>query len=258
MSIEALLENIQQSKKYRYVASDFIRRVGEHELATQKSLKAAIKSTKNKLHQTTTAYQKSMHYDRWLDMLRESDDRLATCRKILGAHVSTAERLPIIDHFYQTLFEKLPPIESVIDVACGLNPLAAPWMGLAEGARYYAFDIFTDMADFHQQALPLLGLQVTAAAHDVGSSPPSYEAQVALVFKTLPCLEQVNKDASLRLLQGLNAPHLFVSFPVKSIGGKQKGMAAHYHQQFMALIDGQSWQTTRFDFPTELVYWVQK
>ena len=33
----------------------------------------------------------------------------------------------------------------ILDLACGLNPLAAAWMPLAPGATYHAVDVYQDM-----------------------------------------------------------------------------------------------------------------
>jgi 16S rRNA (guanine(1405)-N(7))-methyltransferase len=56
----------------------------------------------------------------------------------------------------------------------------------------------------------------------------------------------------------LNATHILVSFPLRSLGGRDKGMAEQYAQRFQELIDAQGWSTERFEFATELVFRVQK
>src|SRR6185369_15725969 len=142
-------------------------------------LKEAIKATKNKLHQVAGAYLDArLPYDEWLALLTAAaaDERRTTnderptanddealsnsvlstqssalaqaCRDIMRHHASTRERLPILESFYTTTLASLGPVRSVLDLACGLNPLALPWMPIAPDASYYACDIYADMIAF--------------------------------------------------------------------------------------------------------------
>ncbi len=231
--------------------------------ARRRNLKDAIKATKNKLHQVGGAYlDGTLPYARWLDLLRDaaSDPEALrdTCREIMRHHASTAERLPILDEFYNVVLADLRPVRSVIDVACGLNPLAIPWMPLAPGAAYYAYDIYQDMIDFVGAFMDLIGIEGQAQARDVLQFVPPHKADVALILKTIPCLEQVDKAAGLRLLESVNADVLIVSFPVRSLGGYDKGMAATYEAHLRDLLAGQNWPVERFEFETELAFRIDK
>ena len=81
---------------------------------------------------------------------------------------------------------------------------------------------------------------------------------IAFLFKTIPCLEQVDKTIGPRLLAAIQAPVLLVSFPAQSLGGGQKGMIAHYESHFRELIAPYAWSVERFPFATELVFRVVK
>jgi len=264
-SLDRLVEAVRASPKYRRVCPDFIRRLGWSELGKGRGLKEALKATKNKLHQVGGSYlDRKVDYPVWLEELRaaaQSGDRealLPVCMKIMGAHASTRERLPILDQFYATALSGLPPIRSVLDVACGLNPLALPWMPLAEGVVYHACDIYQDMTDFLNQFFALLPVQGHAQTCDVTHLGPTRPVDLALVLKALPCLEQVEKDVSLRLLDTIQADHLLVSFPVHSLGGRNKGMTAHYEARFRELVATRNWSIRRFEFATELAFLVTK
>jgi len=54
--LDSLVTTVLESAKNRHVSPDVIRQFGEKELASQASLKAAIKETKNRLHQAAGAY----------------------------------------------------------------------------------------------------------------------------------------------------------------------------------------------------------
>ena len=161
--LSQLLNAVLESAKYRYVHPGLVELIGAVQLEKGRKLKEAIKATKNKLHQIGGAYFSDVHeYEKWYDTLRNSANEpaqlKAACREIMGTHTSTKERLPILEEFYTTIFARLPEIQSVLDVACGLNPLAIPWMPLPKDAIYYAYDIYGDMVDFIEEVNPLFGL----------------------------------------------------------------------------------------------------
>src|SRR6266481_6935305 len=172
--LDQLIEAIQASPKYKGVSSDLVRYIGTQEFAKGHNLKEAIKATKNKLHQVGGAYQDSApRYRAWLDKLKQASqtenrkELLAVCKWIMQYHSSTRERLPILEQFYSTILANLPPINSVIDVACGLHPLAIPWMSLSENVLYYAYDIYEDMIGFLNECMTLMPAQGYAETDDV-------------------------------------------------------------------------------------------
>jgi 16S rRNA (guanine(1405)-N(7))-methyltransferase len=261
--LDQLVETVRESAKYQHLSPEVIRRVGSLELAKYPRMKEAVKSTKNKLHQIGGAYlSEKMPYGRWTAALEEvASDRealLAKCREIMPHHASTRERLPILDEFYQVTLGDIAPVQSVIDIACGLNPLTIPWMPLDPNAHYYAYDIYEDMIGFVQGFMNLIGIQGEAEAHDMGAYIPSQTVDLALILKTLPCLEQVDKQTSLRLIDGLNARHLLISYPVRSLGGSNKGMAENYEAHLERLLADKSWTVQRYEFKTELAFLVTK
>lgn len=262
--LDELVRQVQTSPKYREIGEDIIRRIGARELHARRTLKEAVKATKNKLHQIAGAYlTEKPAYDAWLNQLRaahtQSDAAFrAACREVMQQHASTRERLPILERMYADVFARMPPPRAVLDVACGLNPLALPWMPLAPGATYHACDLYADMTEFIGAFLQLAGLPGEAFVCDLVSAPPPTPVDLALVLKVLPPLERVDKQAGINLLRALRAEHILVSFPAHSLGGRSKGMAAHYEEHFQELIAAEAWQVERFAFPGELMFLVRK
>jgi 16S rRNA (guanine(1405)-N(7))-methyltransferase len=263
--IDRLIEAVLASSKYKSIGVDFIRHIGMQELSRHRNLKEAIKSTKNKLHQVGGAYQTSTpRYSVWLNQLKfakhtgNKEHFLETCKWIMQYHSSTRERLPILEQFYSTIFAHLPPINSVVDIACGLHPLAVPWMPLSEHVQYFAYDIYEDMIGFLNESLALMPVQGSGKVSDVIQSCPTQKVDIAFILKAIPCLEQVDKSAGLRLLETINADHLVVSFPAHSLGGKNKGMVTNYESRFYKQIAHKPWSIQRFEFPGELVFLISK
>ena len=255
--LERLVEAALASPKYRTIAPELVRAVAAEEL-TKRRPKDALKAVKSKLHQVAAVYvDGAPQYGAWLAELaaaNEPEQRRAVCARIMARHASTRERLPILEEFYARVFAGLPPVQSIADLGCGLNPLALPWMGLAAGARYYACDVFTDQAAFLNHCFPLLGVDGRAETCDLVHAPGCPQADVALLLKVLPNLEQMEKGAASRLLDAVRAPVLIVSYPAHSLGGRRKGMPSHYAAQFEALAEGRGWRVERMDFATELAF----
>lgn len=253
-----LITAVSQASKYRHIAPDLIKTVGAQELEKRRSFKEAVKATKNKLHQVGGAYQESkIDYARALDTI-DPENLHQSCREVMRLHRSTAERLPILDEFYTTIFAELEPVQSILDIASGLNPLALPWMDLPNDVAYTAVDIYADMIDFLNQFFAKIGVNGNALVQDVVFAPPEQPVDCAFILKTLPVLEQLDKLAVLRLFDKLNARQLVISFPLQSLGGRKKGMEAHYAAQFAAQFErwenGRSWHVKPLHFSTELVY----
>ena len=261
--LERLVADVLNSSKYAQIAPGLVSRIGAAELGKGRKFKEAVKSTKNKLHQVGGAYFTSaLNYDRWLAELKQApnpESRQQVCQMVMGKHASTRERLPFLKDFYQEIFSCFPPPKTVLDVACGLNPLSIPWMSLAPGTRYLACDIYADMVAFVGECIKLMPVDGRTEVCDVIASPPDAAVDLAMVLKTIPCLEQVDKNAGTRLLDGLNARYLVLSFPAKSLGGRGgKGMVDNYQARFEELASGRAWKVlARLEFSTELVFIVQ-
>ena len=262
-----LVDAVQASAKYGDISPDLITRIGAQELVKRRSVKEALKATKNKLHQVGGAYfDAKEHYIRWINELKmaarsgKREQLLDLCATIMTYHASTRERIPILARFYTQIFSELPPVHSILDIACGLNPLALPWMPLSEeGVEYYAYDIYHSMMDFLREWLTIMGIQGDAQMCDVLQAIPLQQVDVAFLLKALPCLEQVDKSAGYRLLREIPAHNLVVSFPVHSLGGRSKGMLEHYEAHFREIVGSeQEWEVTRLVFDRELVFVVRK
>ncbi len=259
--VRLITQAVLSSPKYRHVCETFVADVARRELAKRRNLKETIKATKNKLHQVAGAYIiGKQDYDAWLPQLREahdsdaSGDFLRACKRIMMGHASTRERVPVLDQFYTTIFADLPPVRSILDIACGLNPLAIPWMPLASEAQYYAYDIYEDTMRFLGLFLEIVGVHGQAIASDVLLGAPTQAVDVALILKAIPCLEQIDKGAGYRLLETIQAQRIVVSFPVRSLGGRNRGMLENYEAHFLEWARGKNWRIQRFEFPTELVF----
>jgi hypothetical protein len=111
---------------------------------------------------------------------------------------------------------------------------------------------------FRNCYLALAGLEPAARCQDLLARPPQDAADVALLLKMSPSLERQETGATLRLLSLLDSPWIVVSFAVKSLGGRDKGMLDHYGQQFPGSLQSSfqdsDWHITKLAFETELLF----
>ena len=262
--VEQIVANVGAAAKYWRVCPRTVQRLAAEEWARHHHLKRAIKATKSRLHQVYSAYESPVDYDRGTRLL-EAAYAVGTpqavrqaCRTILALHTSTRERLPILDRFYADLYAYTGTPRTLLDLACGLNPLSHPWMGLPPGVAYHAYDIDTERIAFLDRYLALAGAEAHAHLQDILCDPPTERADVALLLKSSTCLERQRKGSTLALLDRLDVSHVVVTFPVKSLGQREKGMPEHYQHAFLEMVSGRPWRVTRFAFATELAFIVSK
>ncbi len=257
---------MQQSAKYRAVSPALIAAIGRRELLARSTLKDAIWATRDRLHQVYGAFWNGQppRYHAWLEELRRAREAgdpaafQAACRSILQRHASSRERLPILDRFFVEILRDLPPVHAVLDLGCGLNPLAIPWMGLDPHVTYTCYEIDAALVDFLNAYFHLAGIQGTAILADVVAAPPAEMADLALALKLLPTLNQIDRQAGRTLLRGLRTRYVLVSFPAKSLGGRDKGMQPFYEATFAELVAGEDWEVRRFSFPHEQAFLVTR
>ena len=258
-NLDEIVAAVAAARKYRSVCKDTVYRIAERELVNYPNLKAATKATKRRLHQVYGAIEQDWDYDAAYGQLEAAYRKRtgagieAACRQVMELHSSTHERLPILDGFYLGIFEITGRPSSILDAGCGLNPLALPWMDLPAGARYVALDIDAARVDFLNRYLALAGTEPLARCQDVLSHPPTDRADVALLLKMSPTLERQETGATLRLFEQLDARHIVVSYAVKSLGGREKGMLETYEQHFRELVSDRDWSIEKLVFDTELV-----
>lgn len=262
---EFLVKQVTAHPKYQQIAEDLIFHLSREAIAKGLRGKPAVKYVRNKLHQVGGAYFKQpVDYATAIDTVKNLPQDLQTlpvrdfCQTMMKMHTSSAERLPILEAFYQTCLAPIAPITSILDLACGLNPLAIPWMPLVKDFKYFACDIYLNMLGMLNAFFSHFSLEAIAKPCNLVTASPSEKTQVALLLKSIPCLEQLDKSIPIRLLENIQSEHILISFPAFSLRGRSKGMPTFYGDHFKKLIVGKSWEVHIFYFDTELAFLVSK
>lgn len=264
-ALENLPEEVSKGKNFRTIDRSLIEQVAAEEFRSEYSLKVNVERARSKLHQVCNAYRgNTRNYAelRRLIPAQVGEDRQGELRNVgeslMRYHASTRERLPFIAAFYQEIFRRLPPIHSVLDLACGMNPAAVGWMPLKEPFRYEAHDVYSDLTGLLNEFFRVFSISGSACQSNLLSSFPPAQVDLTLLLKTIPCLEQIDPAAGADILKKISSPFAIVSYPTFSLSGKQKGMREQYENRFNALISTEPWEVERLFFDNEMVFLLKR
>jgi len=178
--------------------------------------------------------------------------------RILQSHKSTQERFPSYAPFYVSLFRVTGKPKTILDLACGLNPLSFPWMRLDE-VTYYAYELSPDDASFIQSYFDIMkkysGLRGRAFSADLLKAPMLPSCDVCFLFKALDSLESLRKGISLDLITLIDAKFIVVSFPTRSISGKKRLKERFW---FLKIVDDLGYSYKTIELENEIFYVVVK
>jgi hypothetical protein len=171
-------------------------------------------------------------------------------------HASTNERSTILPDFWKRIWEVTGAPGSIIDHGCGFMPLSFPWMSLPEGTTYRGVDIDTAQSRFLNAVLQTSGAPPQVQVEDGDVLTDIYPSvDVVCMLKLLPLLErQVGIDGVRETVARQECHRLVVSYPVASIGGREKGMPDFYRASFAALMRQLGRKYVEIPFPDELVF----
>lgn len=263
--VEHFVHELLNSRKYCELGlpEATLRDLIRQEMPKYRTAKEAFKAVRRKLHNIVAPYLGDVDYQAALqDLLKafasgDSQQVRVVCEDLLRSHVSTRERIAELSAFYKRLFNITGQPDSILDLACGMNPFAFSWMGLPTTVRYYAYDIHLPRVALINQYFRLLGLQPLAEVRDVLVNPPEVEAEVAFFFKEAHRFEQRRHGCNRDFWRALRVKWLLVSLPVKDLAGRHSIVERQRLLMKRNLVD-LSWPVTELMFESEVVFCIQK
>ena len=260
-----LIEQIRTSKKYQdlNLPEETLQDLLSQELSRYKKPADALKSTRAKLHNILAPYLGDLDYPHALQELQNAfssndpDAVNTTCESFLRQHDSTRERLAYARDFYECIFSICGQPQSILDLACALNPFTLPWMNLPITTHFYAYDIHPARIELINTFLQLSGREPLAEVRDVLVRPPEIEADAAFLFKEAHRMEKRQKGCNRTLWAALKVKYLFVSLPNRSLDGR-RDMRERMRRLVKNSMDGHDWELGELEFPGETVYWIRK
>ncbi len=242
--VESLVVELSHTTKYAALYPAVLRRIAAWALCRY-PVKMATKEAKRKLHQVFGSYIEGD-----IQLSKSTDDVLG----LLAQHASTNERLGYYEQIFPAIWAIAGVPDRILDVACGLNPLARVQMGLSSECEIMGCEIDSRLVSLVNHVSQSQNWAGNCVWADALSELPTGQFDVALVLKTLPCMEQQCKGGALQLLRSIHARHIVVSYPIRSLGGRNKGMLENYREQFHRLMSQCDYEVTELVFPNELFF----
>lgn len=262
--IQPLVDELLNSRKYRALnlPAETVRDLLEQELPRHRSGKDALKAVRHKLHTIVAPYLGDPDYGQVAADLHAASTAApqalrAACAEILATHASTRERLAVLEDFYPRLFAVTGQPDSILDLACGLNPFAWPWMGLPASTHYHAYDIHAPRVAAINAFFETQGLAPLAEVRDVLVRPPEIKADVAFLLKEAHRMEERQRGCSRSFWRALKVRWLLVSLPAESLSGKFQ-LADRQRALVQQAIGGAGWPVTELVFGSEIVFCIEK
>lgn len=176
--------------------------------------------------------------------------------RILRLHRSTAERLEFYEQFFSDIFAITGRPKTILDLACGLNPMAWSYHQLRNVA-YLATELneqdVRNLQRYFDIIKPYTAIEGKAIKHDLKKDAiPIIAADVCFLLKVIDLLEPKTAE---RIITSLRCRWIIVSFPTKTITDQDMRFKRRAGFQKMLRRIGRSYQTLTYD--NELVYVIQ-
>jgi len=223
--LDPLVAKVLAGPKYRQLDPAFVARVVAEVRPNVRSDAEAVKAAKRRLHQVFGAFaggKPAAALERAGTALAADPGDRDALVAAMRAHASTAERVAHLDEVAALLTAWVGRPSSVIDLACGLGPLATPWLDLAPGCRYWCCDIDRALVAGLRAVAPFLPVDLTVESVDLVVRTVTEPAEVALALKVVTTLDQQRPGRSAEVLGALRCPHVVVSVPTGSLGGGRR------------------------------------
>lgn len=244
-----LVSAIKEKRELRGVADIVVRQALQDytikhrikfSLLSSSEAKELIKIIRAQLRRLTGQYQKSVKS-------REKMFQMKDIQKILESHSSTAERIS----FYPALkkiISNLKPL-SILDVGCGLNPLAITTPKI----EYYACDINEgELSIVHEffKKKKIIGKTFVCDIRNPDTKFPA--ADVCLIFKVLDLLDKKKYILTENILKKISCKHFLISFSSKKLSGKRMNFPER--RWFEAILEKNNFEYKKIYFENEIFY----
>ncbi|MBR6089946.1 MAG: hypothetical protein IKP86_08435, partial [Anaerolineaceae bacterium] len=259
-----MISRTLSSRKYsgmnipQETVADLIRQ----EAASGKKPKETEKSMREKLHQIIAPYLGDPDYPQEEQRLAEAalqgDGAVKDwCLGMLGVHTSSKERIPHMEEFYQTIFDRIGQPKAILDTACAFNPFAFPWMGLPKSTAYHAYDLHAPRVHLINSFFSAYGMEPLAEVRDILLDPPSEEADAAFFFKEAHRFESRKKGCNRNFWISLPVKTIVVTLPAENLTGQHQ-MRDRQRGLIEKNTEGLGWQLEETEIAGEMIFFIRK
>lgn len=249
VSLEYLRNTVQQKRELRGLALSVVdevilRILQKHRCKAQelneREARLIVKEVRAQLRTYAGRFQRSS--DERPSLLAERK-----YEKLLLTHTSTAIRLKDYKIIHQELEER--NVQSILDLGCGLNPIALA----RKGMTYHAADIREDELALLSAFFKQEHIAGTTYVCDLRTSLPNVlSVDACLLMNVLDLVERRGHKRAETILTTVKARYFFITFSTKTLSGKpmrhpQRGWIERLFDRI-----GYKWQ--RIPLATEVLY----
>jgi len=264
--LDSLIQAVESSRKYRdlHIPHATLRDILACESSHSNSRNELEANFRKSLHNVMAPYLEDINYLAQTAALKELRDQNPSqeslkswCLDIMHLHASSRERLAYLDAFYQKIFATIGTPDSILDLACALDPLGLPWMNLPPSTKFFAYDIHQPRLDFLQTFFQYFNPQANAIHQDILTNIPEQIADCAFFFKEAHRLEKRRPGSNRELFAGLDVKWLVVSLPSRDLKGHHS-LETYHSALIHKAIEGQPWHLTTDIVGDELLFFIRK
>lgn len=211
----SLINKIKEKKEFSEiddsVVDEFLEKVLKKygQSYTTHELKIICSETRGLLRKVSGRFQKKINR-------KKGPLDTANVRRVLQTHFSTSERMNFYPKIKQIIFSYKP--SSILDLGCGLNPLAIA----SKNVEYFASDIKKDELETVKNFFAenkINGKVFIYNLRKISDDLPA--ADICLIFKVLDILGEDNHSLSKKILKAVKCKIFIVSFAIRKLSGKK-------------------------------------
>lgn len=251
MDKSRLIEKVKEKKEFRGIKEETINEILENYIRKKKiSLenlrisdeKIIVKEIRMNLRKMTGQYQIGSKN-------RKKLLSAGKIEKLLKTHTSTRERLEIYSELKNIISEL--EVKSILDLACGLNPLV-----LADKKiKYFASDIKQDELEVIEDFFKKNGIEGKTFYYDLRKiSDDLPKADLCLLFKVLDILN--DKKLAEKIILKVPCEKILVSFSTKKLSGKSMNFPKR--TWFEKILSRNNFDFKVYNFSNEIFYLISK
>lgn len=248
MENNGIVQRLIESKKYSAIDKKTIENIYISKPHNEESLRA-------KLHQIWGAYYTTRpNFNKLSKKLELGSLNIDDIVKI---HSSSKERVLEYSEILDDIFKIVGDNNTVLDIGAGLNPLF--FLKRSDFKTYLSVDIDKEQQTFLQKVFDNKFLiNMNAVVGDALVDSFEYY-DVIFLLKVLPVLDQINPLQTDMFLNSIKCKYLVISFPNKSLGGKNKGMINNYKEKYIDRVGNAKFQMiNEKQYQNETVYIFKK
>ncbi len=216
--IADFIKKIKQKKELLDIPDQFVLEIIENYLKKhsihlpekEKQSRVLIKEIRAQLRDYTGRFQIKADKEKRIELLKENK-----IEELLKTHSSTKERLPDYSQIIEWIYSENP--KSILDLACGINPIAIA----KPGTFYYAIDIKEDELELINNFFKKNKIQGKTILSDITKIEYFPKTDISLIFKTLDIIETKSHKRAMEIIKKIKSKQIIASFSAITLSGKK-------------------------------------